>query len=171
MPYRVAFQVEPTTLDKISRLAPGNVSRASRASSKELAPIILRGLIVKSQREAKKTGGFAGGWRVFPSLGINIKNVKNYAVPVERGSRPHIIKPRRKKVLAWRTGGRGPVASFKASAALSARNFIFSKKVRHPGTKGKFIVPRLIRQMNPFILKTFSANLNLVFTGDRQEDK
>ncbi len=44
----------------------------------------------------------------------------NYALFVEKGTKPHIIKPKKKKALRW-VGGSG---------------FIFAKEVHHPGYKG-----------------------------------
>lgn len=49
-----------------------------------------------------------------------------YAPAVELGTRPHIIRPRRRKVLRFSAGGR----------------VVFTQMVRHPGTKAKpFMVP------------------------------
>lgn len=61
-----------------------------------------------------------------------------YAAYVELGTKPHVIKPRSKRVLAWPAAG---------SARLSGRtksggSRIFARKVRHPGTKAKpYLVP------------------------------
>jgi len=64
-----------------------------------------------------------------------------YAAFVERGTRPHIIRPRTKKALAWggpRTlGGRLRV---KNGVTASATNF--ATVVHHPGTRAKpYLVP------------------------------
>jgi hypothetical protein len=49
-----------------------------------------------------------------------------YAPAVEFGTRPHIIRPRRAKVLRFAAGGR----------------VVFTKLVRHPGTKPQpFMIP------------------------------
>jgi len=47
-------------------------------------------------------------------------NNTKYALAVEQGTAPHVIKPKKKKALAFRVGGR----------------VVIVKSVRHPGTKG-----------------------------------
>lgn len=50
----------------------------------------------------------------------------NYAAFVELGTKPHVIRPRRKKVLRFSAGGR----------------VVFTKYVNHPGTKAQpFMLP------------------------------
>lgn len=59
-----------------------------------------------------------------------------YAQAVEFGSRPHEIVPRYKSVLAW-SGNTRLSGSPRSGASL-----IFSKRVRHPGTKPQpYIMP------------------------------
>ena len=50
-------------------------------------------------------------------VGTNV----DYAMPIEFGSRPHIITPKNAKVLAFKIGGK----------------LVFAKKVNHPGFKGE----------------------------------
>ena len=69
------------------------------------------------------------------------RNTVGYAAFVERGTRPHIIRPRTKKALAWggpRTlGGRLRV---KNGVTASATNF--ATVVHHPGTRAQpYLVP------------------------------
>lgn len=47
-------------------------------------------------------------------------NNTSYALPQELGTEPHVIRPRRKKALAFQVGGRTVIV----------------KSVNHPGTKG-----------------------------------
>ncbi len=64
-----------------------------------------------------------------------------YAAFVELGTKPHVIRPRSKRTLAWSTGGTRlsgrPTASARRSGAMR-----FARKVNHPGTKAKpYLVP------------------------------
>lgn len=60
-----------------------------------------------------------------------------YAAAVEFGSRPHVIRPRRRKVLAW-GGARTLAGNLRAGA--QATNF--AAKVTHPGSKAQpYLIP------------------------------
>ena len=64
---------------------------------------------------------------------IHASNVK-YAIIVEKGSRPHIIRPKNKKALYWE-GAKRPV-----------------KLVNHPGSKAKpFLIPAFESEKDKFI--------------------
>ena len=64
---------------------------------------------------------------------IHTSNVK-YAVIVEKGSRPHIIRPKNKKALYWK-GAKRPV-----------------KLVNHPGSKAKpYLEPAFESEKDKFI--------------------
>lgn len=56
-----------------------------------------------------------------------------YALFVERGTKPHVIKPRHRKALRWP----GPAG------------FVFSKGVKHPGTKPYRFLENAIRATIP----------------------
>ena len=59
----------------------------------------------------------------------------SYARYVEKGTRPHEIKARRRKALRW------PVAG----------GFAFAKSVKHPGTKGTFFLQKAIEHVEPVL--------------------
>ena len=64
---------------------------------------------------------------------IHTSNVK-YAIIVEKGSRPHIIRPKNKKALYWE-GAKRPV-----------------KMVNHPGSRAKpFLIPAFESEKDKFI--------------------
>ena len=64
---------------------------------------------------------------------IHTSNVK-YAIIVEKGSKPHIIRPKNKKALYWEGASR-PV-----------------KMVNHPGSKAKpFLIPAFESEKDKFI--------------------
>lgn len=55
-----------------------------------------------------------------------------YAEAVERGTRPHVILPRKKKALAW-----GGARRLSGSLRSGARPTNFARRVNHPGTKAR----------------------------------
>ena len=69
-----------------------------------------------------------------------------YAAAVEFGSKPHIIRPRFKKVLAW--GGQRRLTGRLSSGSRPTH---FAKLVHHPGTRAQpYLIPgakRAIQQV------------------------
>lgn len=55
-----------------------------------------------------------------------------YAEMVHDGTRPHIIRPRRKRALRFRVGGR----------------VVYAKFVRHPGTRARPFLDRALREVS-----------------------
>lgn len=51
--------------------------------------------------------------------GVIVKNTAKYAAAQDLGSKPHVIRARRRKFLAFKVGGR----------------LVFARSVKHPGTK------------------------------------
>lgn len=84
------------------------------------------------------------GWQKSLSLGIPFRAVVFNPVPygeiVEKGSRPHVIRPKWKKALAFIPGG-GPGRTTWAQR-LGSGDTVFAKSVRHPGTKPRRFVER-----------------------------
>ena len=60
-----------------------------------------------------------------------------YAAAVEYGTRPHIIRPKRAKVLAW-----GGARRLSGSLRSGAKPTNFATLVHHPGTRAKaYLIP------------------------------
>jgi hypothetical protein len=60
-----------------------------------------------------------------------------YAAAVEFGTRPHVIRPRRRKSLAW-----GGPRTLSGRLRSGGRPTHFAKEVHHPGTQAKpYLVP------------------------------
>lgn len=107
---------------------------------------LMRNLALSAIREQKilvprKTGNL-GRSIVLGSVSATRAETKataKYAAFVERGTRAHVIKPRRAKVLAW------PATSGDARQSGSVRksgNLRFARRVNHPGSKPKpFMMP------------------------------
>ena len=69
----------------------------------------------------------------------------NYAAYVELGTRPHVIKPKRARVLAWPAAGQARLSGRPRSGA----SMIFARMVRHPGTKAQpFLIPGAIAALH-----------------------
>jgi hypothetical protein len=69
-----------------------------------------------------------------------------YAAAVEFGSRPHVIRPRNRKVLAW-----GGARTLGGRVRAGSRATHFARVVNHPGTRAK-----------PFLIPAFSHALDRV---------
>ena len=113
---------------------------------------LMRAIVIHGVREAKqlvprRTGNLGRTIRPGSTTAtrgeIRAGGVRNvgYAAAVELGTRPHIIRPRKAKVLAW-GGGRTLGGRLRAGE----RPTHFARSVRHPGSRAKpFLVPGLQR--------------------------
>ena len=100
-------------------------------------------LAVREQKflAPRKTGNLGRSIRLGALTPTRAETVAtaNYAAYVERGTRPHEIRPRHRKALRWAADG--------ASARLSGTprtggRVRFAKRVQHPGTRAQpFMVP------------------------------
>lgn len=64
-----------------------------------------------------------------------------YAATVEFGSKPHVIEPKKARMLAWPESGGDRRLSGRARSKVKGR-MIFAKKVHHPGTKPQpYLIP------------------------------
>jgi hypothetical protein len=111
-----------------------------------LRTIQLRAVAEAKARVARKTGYTARTIAPGQLTGTFAIVQAGGAAPfLEFDTKPHIIRPKRKKVLAWPAAG---------SARLSGRlrsggSLIFARKVRHPGTKAQpFLVPGAVAALN-----------------------
>ncbi len=81
----------------------------------------------------------------------------NYAPIVELGSRPHVIKPKNKRVLAWPAGG----TRLSGRARTGSGRRIFARIVHHPGTKPQpFLVPGAIAALGRAGIKSIVKRWN-----------
>jgi hypothetical protein len=160
MPGKFEVQTPAIVGSLIAKLGPSKASEIIGLSGRQFAPRFLRALIQNNQRIAKRTGGMAGAWRFVASgAGFVYFNLKKYARPVELGAKPHIILPKIKTTLRWRSGGRGPISSFVAKKAAASKNFIFAGRVKHPGNKARLIFPKTARAQSGAYFKLLIDNL------------
>lgn len=73
-----------------------------------------------------------------------------YTKFVHDGTRPHVIKPRNKRMLRWPTGGAG---------------FIFARQVNHPGYKGDPWFDDITPQVKTIFNDTLARKLNQPLKG------
>ena len=77
-------------------------------------------------------------------------NNVGYAVYLERGTRPHVIFPVRKKALAW-----GGPRRLSGSLRSGGRATNFAKRVNHPGTRAyPYMLPAARRALRDVGLKS-----------------
>lgn len=138
MELSLSFTGADELLDAFARL-PDLAGRNMRVAVKEGAVII--------QKEARKThrfrtrtgqversvdvigGGVQGGASAVVFLNRSVTPVSEF---IHDGTRPHMIRPRRRKVLRWASGGfSGPMMP----GGVGRSGFAFSRGVHHPGTK------------------------------------
>lgn len=73
------------------------------------------------------------GGKVTTSISATGSSKQQYALAVHEGTKPHVIVPRRKKVLSWK-GSEGRV---------------FAARVNHPGTKPRPWLLNAVKQVAP----------------------
>lgn len=91
----------------------------------------------------------------------------SYAAFVEFGTRPHEIRPKNGRLLAWQSGGAGGSYATAASGRQyykpgAAGNTVFAGKVNHPGTKAKPYMGRIVHNAEEDITGLFSQASDMV---------
>lgn len=165
MPVEVRVKIPPELREISQRLRDVDTTLARGTALKSFAPILDRALKTNSQ-PPNGGGGFARGWMVslLPSAkGLNIVNAFGKAKFVEYDTKPHSIWPKRRKVLAWRKGGKAPFSAYKVKASTKKGAFIFAANIWHPGTKGKGVFAKTIRQTAPQLFDMLKAELRKLF--------
>ncbi|MHB9075788.1 MAG: hypothetical protein ACYC6G_19985 [Desulfobaccales bacterium] len=97
--------------------------------------------------QGRSGGSLAKAWqRQYLAMGVPfeslITNPMPYGETVEKGSRPHVIRPRNKKALAFM-----PFANFSLAEAGAQGGEVVVKSVHHPGTKGTHFVEKALRRL------------------------
>ena len=87
-----------------------------------------------------------------------------YAPFVELGTRPHIIRPKRAKVLRWNTGGGGKYVTAKSGKQYyksGNSQYRFARFVRHPGTRPQPFMKKIVKRSD--------RDINILFgrAGDK----
>lgn len=143
----------------------GTAGLEARLRAVQRAPKQMMGrtglLAVRYQKQLvpRKTGNLGRTIHLGRVTNTSVETVAsaNYAAAVERGSKPHIIRPRKAKALFFPSQkvtterfGPGATLNFTRSGRLSSGSvkkfgnaaFVLTKEVRHPGTKPQpYMVP------------------------------
>lgn len=96
-----------------------------------------------------------------PKVSIRIGSPQRYAAMVEFGSKPHIIKPVRRKSLFW----------YKYSTAQNplpggaGATFTFADKVDHPGHKPQPFLKPAVKQVQPRLIQAIQRVLAQTMKG------
>lgn len=141
------FSIRVEGIDElVRRLDKHGLQAAAKRSLRRAGTRIEREV---KRRTPVRTGHLRGSWATRTRNGgwaVIVGTDKLYARFVEEGTRPHEIRPRTKKVLAWPIAGRsaaglgrGPQGTRKGKGALA-----FARVVKHPGTKGVHMAKRAV---------------------------
>jgi hypothetical protein len=109
----------------VNRLAARDAARVAReveARAKQLAQVQTGRLRSSIHAEPKFT---------FRGPTVRVSADVNYATFVENGTKPHVIRPRNKKALKFKMGGRT----------------VFAAVVNHPGTKAVHFMAKAVREV------------------------
>lgn len=125
-----------TAIGKAPRAMLGEIGIRSVAEAKRLVPR-RTGNLRRTIRIGAHTDTYveirAGGQR----------NV-GYAAAVEFGSKPHVIVPRKAKVLAW-----GGARTLGGRSRAGSRATNFARRVNHPGTRAKpYLIPGIEKALS-----------------------
>lgn len=130
---RAAFRVAPEVAVPI-------LKKAIQTSVNLIRPIMVKNAPYRKgklrQNIYARTFGLEG--RVGPDL-----TATKYALYVHEGTRPYVILPRTKRVLAWKSGSQ----------------WIFAKRVHHPGIKANPFVKETAREVEPYVKEIFRNSL------------
>ncbi len=76
---------------------------------------------------------------------------------VDKGTRPHVIEPKKATVLAFSTGGSPKTrpGKFRAVSGKAGTNPVFAKRVQHPGTKPR----KLTKKVRERSKKRYARNI------------
>ena len=122
-----------------------------------------------------------GIFQMVPSgagAGVMFGTAVDYAMDVEMGTKPHIIKPVKAKVLAWPSGAvaqkikissggikRGGLLYRTSKGKLTGKSkeqgYIFAKKVKHPGFKGRHYMLRGVQQAIPKMIQILKGVIKI----------
>lgn len=104
------------------------------------------GLLRRSILRGPISGSFASG-----SLSVDVRaggaGSVRYAEFVHEGTRAHVIRPRRRSMLRFVSGG----------------SFVFARSVQHPGTSPRPFIRDAVDRARPFAERTLAGAMRLAF--------
>lgn len=142
----MAFTVEIEGLDEIESEWKSTVSRIGAGTRKAVAAATRAGERTAEAHAPRRTGQLANKiqGRVISSDGSSatgeLVSAAKYSSFVADGTRPHEIRPKRGKVLAFVAGGSvsiqsANVATRHSNGGTASYGMVFARVVHHPGTR------------------------------------
>ena len=145
----MAYVIEIKNLKELQeafKKAPQIVDKELQAGTKEAGKLVLA---TEKQEVPVKTGQLRRSITLdYKPISVAIYPTVKYALPLHEGSKPHVIVPVRKKVLAFRKGGK----------------LIFARRVNHPGYKGNRFVERTVNAVTGPLNRIFEKVLDTVIS-------
>jgi hypothetical protein len=143
----MAYVIEVQNLKELQeafKKFPQIVDKELQAGTKDAGKLVLS---TEKQEVPVKTGQLRRSITLdYKPISVSIYPTVKYALPLHEGSKPHVILPVRKQVLAFRKGGK----------------LIFAKRVNHPGYKGNRFVERTVSIVTAPINRIFEKVLDTV---------
>ncbi|RJQ67337.1 MAG: hypothetical protein C4519_24380 [Desulfobacteraceae bacterium] len=130
---QAAFKKSPKIIGKELETATKNAGKLILKTEKEEVPV----------RTATLKRSITMDYR---PISVAIYPTVKYALPVHEGSKPHTITPVRKKVLAFKIGGKK----------------VFARRVNHPGNKPNKFVDRTVSKTDRGVNNLFDKALDAV---------
>lgn len=132
MAYRT-ITLRQRELDQLLKSPRGTVGQHMQATGTKVTREAQR---LAGSKLKRHTGRYQGGFRsrtISSSKGprVRVENSAPYAGIIEKGSRPHIILPRRGRVLRFDVDGKT----------------VFARRVDHPGTRAYRILETALRRV------------------------
>lgn len=134
------------------------LTRAGQLGVREMRNFGKENFHKRQEHTIGPAGGFVGSVRAHrvSELTVAVQPNVPYSVFVDQPTRAHIIRPKNKKALHWRTqfvttraielpGGVQRGTKTLRSGAISH----FAQEVHHPGTKGHFVILKTARRLAP----------------------
>lgn len=159
----MSYSIRITGIEDLRhKLAPdlfsASLARGLRAVVEEVKGDVQRRTPVKTGRLRSSVTAHVSGLR--GTIGSNV----NYARFVEDDTKPHTIRPRRAKVLAWpRAGartssglGRGPRGT---RSGTGRSGFVYARVVHHPGTQGRHMFRNALTENQGRLNHIFRAEI------------
>ncbi len=119
-----------------SREVQATISAFARRDTERVADqTIARAKVLAGARFNVQTGRYRNGFQKRPTFtargpGWQVFNPVSYAPYLEEGTKPHVIRPKNRKALRFRIGGR----------------VIYATIVHHPGTKAGHVLSTAVRE-------------------------
>jgi hypothetical protein len=134
---------------RVFKQAPGIASREYRTSLERIAARVQSNAMHNSPVGKYKNGGnLRQSIKTMPygSTGFIVTVNAHYGIYVDQGTKPHVILPKRAKVLSWLNG---------------SGQRVFSKRVNHPGTRPTYFFTNAVKDAESY------ANVEMSDAMDR----